>query len=113
MGTADARGAPAVPIVAAASSPAPAHRPAAMNAAVPNPAENRCGSRYALPTMPTTGGRTATATRFATRPTSLLTADATPACSAGTAVIAAVVNGATVHATPRANTTAAGSISVR
>jgi len=55
----------------------------------------------------------ATAISEAARATSLLTAEATPACSAGADDMAVAVSGATLIATPRPNTTTAGSTTVR
>ena len=51
---------------------------------------------------------TAIATSPATRETALFTPDATPACSAWTAFITVVVNGATTIAIPRPSTATAG-----
>ena len=48
----------------------------------------------------------------AARATSLLTAEAMPACSAGTAPSTVDVSGATVTARPKPNTSTAGSTSV-
>ena len=62
---------------------------------------------------PAAAGSTATAMREAARATSLLTADAIPACSAGTAASTVEVSGATLMARPRPNTTTAGSTSVK
>ena len=63
--------------------------------------------------MPASAGSTATAISPAARATSLLTAEATPACSAGAAARAVAVSGATMIATPSPNTTTAGSTTVR
>ena len=63
--------------------------------------------------MPATAGRTATAIRPAARATSLFTAEATPACSAGAAPSAVAVSGATVIARPSPNTSAAGRTTVK
>src|ERR1700691_1301873 len=59
--------------------------------------------------MPAIAGSTATAIRPAALATSLLTAEATPACSAGADDMAVAVSGATLIATPKPNTTTAGS----
>lgn len=48
-------------MVTAATTPPARHTPAHMRDARPNPAENRAGSRYAVPPSPATAGRTATA----------------------------------------------------
>ena len=63
--------------------------------------------------MPASAGSIATAIRLAARATSLLTAEATPAWSAGAAASAVAVSGATMIATPKPNTTAPGSTAVR
>ncbi len=63
--------------------------------------------------MPASAGSTATAIRPAARATSLLTAEATPACSGGAAASAVEVSGATMMATPKPKTTAAGSTAVQ
>jgi hypothetical protein len=61
--------------------------------------------------MPASAGSTATAIRPAARATSLLTAEATPAWSAGAADSAVAVSGATMIDTPSPNTRTAGSTS--
>jgi hypothetical protein len=99
-------------MVTAASSPAAAHSAAAMSTAVWNPAASACGCRYAVPVMPDSAGSTATASRPPSRATSLLTADAMPACSAGAELMAVAVSGATVIASPSPKTVAAGSTSM-
>ena len=76
--------------------------------AVWKPAASATGSRYASPVIPARKGSTATASRPAVRATTLLTADATPACSDGAAPMAVEVSGATVMARPAPNTTMAG-----
>ena len=58
--------------------------------------------------MPARAGSMATASRPPNRATSLLTADAMPACSAGAELMAVAVSGATVIAIPSPNTTTAG-----
>ena len=63
--------------------------------------------------IPPAAGSSATAISAAARATSLLTADAMPACSAGTAASTVEVSGATVTARPKPNTSTAGSTSVR
>ena len=62
--------------------------------------------------MPAATGSTATAMSPATRATSLFTAEAIPECSAGTADSAVEVSGATLMASPKPNTSTAGSTSV-
>src|SRR5579884_1041310 len=62
--------------------------------------------------MPVATGSTATATRPAARATSLLTAEAMPLCSAGTAASTVEVSGATVMARPSPRTATAGRTSV-
>ena len=59
--------------------------------------------------MPLSAGSTATATRPPIRATSLLTAEARPACSSGAADSAVAVSGATVMASPSPKTSTAGS----
>ena len=63
--------------------------------------------------MPAAAGSTATAISPAVLATSLLTADAIPACSAGAAARTVEVSGATVTAAPRPNTRTPGSTMVR
>jgi hypothetical protein len=99
-------------IVVAESAPAPMQKAAQMAAAVWKPVANWAVSRYAASVMPAAAGRTATAMRAAPRATSLLTADATPACRAGTAARTVAVSGATVTARPSPSTVTAGSTSV-
>src|SRR5436309_2957140 len=61
--------------------------------------------------MPAMAGRSATASRPATRATALLIPEAIPARLAGTAPNTAVVSGATTHDSPRPNTTTGTSTS--
>ena len=58
--------------------------------------------------MPARAGSMVTASRPPNRATSLLTADAMPACSAGAELMAVAVSGATVIASPNPNTATAG-----
>src|SRR6186997_3116027 len=62
---------------------------------------------------PTAAGRTATASNPARRAAALLTPDAIPNSSGGTAPRTVAVSGATVIARPRPNTTAAGKTVVK
>ena len=68
--------------------------------AVRNPSAKRAGSRASAPEMPAATGRTATASSPAVRATSLLTAEAIPAWSAGAAASTVEVSGATVRTSP-------------
>ena len=77
--------------------------------AVWKPWVSAAGCRYASPVRPARAGSTATAIRLADLATSLLTADAMPACSAGAADSAVAVSGATLVARPRPSTRTAGS----
>ena len=61
---------------------------------------------------PAAAGSTDTAIRPAARATSLLTAEAMPACSSGAAASAVAVSGATVTVRPKPNTTTAGNTSL-
>src|SRR6266511_1627358 len=65
------------------------------------------------PAMPAATGRVATASSPAARATALLTAEATPACSALAAASTVAVSGATVSDRPRANTSTPGRTSTR
>ncbi len=67
-------------------------------------ADLACAAKLRTNMMP----NTAIAISPATRATALFTPDATPACSASTAVIAVVVSGATTIAMPNPSTTTAG-----
>src|SRR5262245_23910560 len=62
---------------------------------------------------PTAVGRTATASNPASRATALLTPDATPRSLSSAAASTVDVSGATVAASPRPNTTAAGNTDVQ
>ena len=62
---------------------------------------------------PAAAGSTATAMRPAALETSLLTAEAIPAFSAGAAASTVAVSGATLMARPKPNTSTAGKTSLR
>ena len=81
--------------------------------AVRNPVASSAGPSAAAPVRPASSGRTATARRPAARATTLLTAEAMPECSAGAAPMAVAVSGATVTASPMANSSTAGKTWVR
>ena len=95
-------------MVRKASRPPAALATAEMYTAVRNPDESSVGVSAAAPVSPDASGRTATAKSEAARATVLLTADAMPECSAGAALIAVAVSGATVTASPAPNTSTAG-----
>src|SRR2546421_12271720 len=60
------------------SRPPSAVKAAAMSIAFENPALNTSGLRYDVPLSPAIGGKTATPTNPAARPTALFTAEAIP-----------------------------------
>src|SRR5215475_2683595 len=100
-------------IVSAARTPPATQRPAEMNEAIRNPAENVSGCRYEDPVRPAAAGSTATAIKLAALATSLLIAEAAPAFSAGAAARTVDVSGATLMARPMPKTRTAGRTSVR
>ena len=88
-------------MVSAAITPPAAQMTPEMTMAVRKPPASSVTLSAAAPVRPARSGRTATARRPAARATTLLTAEATPECSAGAAPMAVDVSGATVTARPK------------
>ena len=98
-------------MVAKASTPPAASPAAAIHIACSNPAEKSVTLEYEALVIPAATGNTATAINCAVLATSLFTAEATPACSAGAAASTVAVSGATVALRPSAKTVTAGRMS--
>ena len=92
--------------------PAAAAKPE-MSMAVRNPVANAVAPSALAPVRPDSNGNTATASSPPARATTLLTAEAMPACSAGAAPIAVAVSGATTMARPMPKSMIAGKTWVR
>src|SRR5215467_1336743 len=81
--------------------------------AIRKPCRNTSGCDWASPVRPASGGIAATNSSDAARATALLTPLATPACRTSAVASTVAVSGATTADKPSANTTTAGSTSVR
>src|SRR3954468_4571117 len=100
-------------MVSAATTDARTNAAAAMSTASGKPSLTAPEPPNVTPLIPAKAGNTATAINPPVRATSLLTAEATPECSAGAAASTVAVSGATITATPRPKTTIAGSTRVK
>src|SRR6516164_6082873 len=81
--------------------------------AIRKPCRNTSGCDCALPVRPASGGIAATNSSDPARATALLTPLATPACRTSAVASTVAVSGATTADKPSANTTTAGSTTVR